>query len=960
MIYNNNKTSLLVGSQLPGFVKDNPDYANFSLFLKAYYEWMELSNTANSQVTYTDTSGQGVTLATKNILSYKDVDNTIDGFTDYFINDFLPYFPKDALIDKNQAVKVARQLYQSKGTPASYQFLFRVLFNSEFEYFQTKDAVLKPSDGQWYVAKSLKLATNDINFRNISNYRVFGETTKSIATIEASVLAGDKTEVFISNVERLFESGEYVRIIDQNKQDVLVGGQPLRAKVVGQISTININPNNRGLTYNIGDPVIVYGGMDSPTLHGATARVSETTRGSIKSIGVTNGGYGYTANPTTQILFGGDVGGAEAIVVDLDDNASKRANATFVPTQALSAAWNTRLNQTYTFFTTHPTSNIDTKLSDALSFYSFPTYPIGSVIVTSGGGGISRPPEVTAKSLYASSLSETPTLDLALLGILAPIQITNGGVGYQANDRIIISGGSGYGAYANVVSVSGSGAILDTDYVYDTNNVYPLGGMGYKQTDTDIVVSVQSANNRAHGASLYVPGILGAGAEFLPIVDRAGSITKIQVLDPGEDYVSQPKVSLKVQDILVSNVSIANLPKIGDVVFQGANINVSTYRATVNSVSLVQPYNEANKSLYNLRVFEYSSNPNPSRNLTIEKQIGQINMIMANTNYNGAYNKNGYKIYGDGSALATATFLNGLVVSQGQYLDQRGQPSSFSVLQNENYNNFTYEITVSKEIEKYRDVLLNLLHPSGTKVIGRMVDRTELDYNTNMQEALYGGRPLYASVGGIGQAGATATMNGDFETTSTNIIQFHDIPPSVNLAEVILPGTFIQLESSNHMNVHSRAVNIDYVNNRVEVRGNSWVTFGNVATVTGQSGSNTINITSITNTFNLVNNGRYSNTMYPLMDIVATGDRILVANNSVLTVDRVDYTTNNGIIYLTTNLTSNANSTLSVSKTIFANSNYQSNQIKLYGPIGTTYIPELATENGQILTTEDGLIILLG
>ena len=41
MIVNNNKTSLLVTQQLPEFVRDNPDYANFSLFLKAYYEWME-------------------------------------------------------------------------------------------------------------------------------------------------------------------------------------------------------------------------------------------------------------------------------------------------------------------------------------------------------------------------------------------------------------------------------------------------------------------------------------------------------------------------------------------------------------------------------------------------------------------------------------------------------------------------------------------------------------------------------------------------------------------------------------------------------------------------------------------------------------------------------------------------------------------------------------------------------
>ena len=53
----NNKTSLLISSQLPEFVRDSPEYANFTLFLKAYYEWMEQE-------------GQ-VTNRSKNLLYYK-------------------------------------------------------------------------------------------------------------------------------------------------------------------------------------------------------------------------------------------------------------------------------------------------------------------------------------------------------------------------------------------------------------------------------------------------------------------------------------------------------------------------------------------------------------------------------------------------------------------------------------------------------------------------------------------------------------------------------------------------------------------------------------------------------------------------------------------------------------------------------------------------------------------------
>ena len=215
------KTSVLVKNQLPEFVRDNSDYDKFVLFVEAYYEWMESANVANSSVTTTsDIYNQGVTYAGKNLLNYKDIDTTIDGFTNYFINDFLPYFPQDILIDKRRAIKFARELYQRKGTLASYKFLFKILYNSDFDLFNTKDAVLRASDGQWYISKSLKLSTTDKNFLHIANLKLFGETTKSLAVVEISVQAGNKTEVFISNIERLFQSGEYVRVVDSNNQDV--------------------------------------------------------------------------------------------------------------------------------------------------------------------------------------------------------------------------------------------------------------------------------------------------------------------------------------------------------------------------------------------------------------------------------------------------------------------------------------------------------------------------------------------------------------------------------------------------------------------------------------------------------------------------------------------------------------------------------------------------------------------
>ena len=985
MIVEDKKTSLLVDSQLPEFVRDNPDYQNFSLFLKAYYEWMELANAANSSISTANTKNQGVVYASKNLSNYSDIDATIDGFIDYYTNDFLPYFPNDVLVDKREAVKFARQLYQSKGTPASYQFLFKILYNSDFDYFNTKDAILKASDGKWYVAKSLKLSTTDSNFLKIARLKLFGETTKSLATVEASVLAGSKTEVFISDIERLFQSGEFVRVVDNKNQTVLFDGEPLRAKIVGQISQVNIDPNNRGLLYQPGDPVIIHGGLNSNTGLGASSLVSTTTTGSIQRLNVVSGGYGYRADPNTIISIT-NAPGAIANVATL--NPVGQANVALVPIDSIALKKFIQIGDSNYSFANIAIANANTTLVNAFSFTSFTTYPISSVAVTKGGGGISSVPSVSAAAVYQGETSAN-TVYLAALGILAPIQITDGGHGYQANDKIVFSGGPGSGAAANITSVSGTGAITGVSYVYSTSGIYPLGGMGYKSSNLP-TLSVNSANTQAGGASLYVPGILGEGATFSVVVDRVGSISTIKLTNAGEDYVTTPNVSIKVQDIAVSNVSILNLPQRGDTIYQGTNINVASYTATVDSITKLSTDNNPLLSLYNLRVYDY----NGALNGTLPLKDGDdISLTMVNSalpqyvyTYSGTlnsegqpytrtYDSSGVITYGDGSAKGTASFLNGLVISQGQYLNSQGQPSSYDILQSSNYNNFTYQITANKEIAKYRDVLYNLLHPAGTKVIGRYTLKSNSSYTPTSSTGL---RTGYTLSHYTGYPGSIGVMSTDFTNKGTSVVQFYSLL-GANIENFITTSSSITMIDKNGYQVMSDVIDVsgssiedimsesgtedimlESSSEDLQAQGADtitlddtyWLTYSNVATVTANAGSNIINITSLTGKYDIINNGNYSNTAYPLKDIVYAGDYVLIDNNGSNLVTSVDYV--NGKITVSSNFTANSNSYLSVNRTFIAT------DVKIYGPAGIQYIPELTTEDGNTLVTEAGNIILVG
>ena len=934
MIPDFQKTSLLIPSQLPSFVRENPDYDKFVTFLQAYYEWMEENG--------------NVTERSKNILNYKDIDRTTEEFIEYFTNEFLQYFPQEVLIDKRTAVKYARQLYYTKGTPASYQFLFRILYDSDFDIFYTKDAVLKASDGTWYVAKSLKLATGNKNFLNVNNYRLFGETTKSIATIENATSTGNRVEVFISDITRLFQSGEFVRVVDTNNQDVLFDGQPLRAKIVGQINQINIDPNRRGLLYQTGDPVVIYGGLNSANGVGASATVGQTTAGSIQRINVVDGSYGFRAQPNSFITINNALG-ATAVVGSLEPDPTKTANVTLLSIESINPKRFVTIGNTNYGFTNVVSANANTKLSDAFTFTQFSTYPISSVIVTNGGGGIRTIPTVQATSTYQNELGDT--IDLGNLGILSPIQILSGGHGYQANDTIIFSGGSGVGARANVVAVSNTGAITDVEYVYGTVRDYPLGGLGYSESSIP-TVTVQSANVQAAGASLVVPGILGRGATFSVVTDRTGSVTTINISNFGEDYVSVPGVSLRVEDILVSNVG-SSVIQSGDVIFQGTNPNTSTYLAYVDSLSVYRFNADPTQTIYNLRVYNYNSMPNTALSLKTENNV---NLQMVGAALDSNYNSSGVRKYGDGNARANAAFLNGLVVSQGQYLNSRGKPSSSDVLQSKIYNNFTYILSVEKEIEKYREILLNLLHPTGMNFLGRYILRSNTDYQLDTYSAVFQGYPLDYYTG---YTGTHAHIYTSFTNGSNNIVYFDDLA-GANLANIITANTdTLVLKPTNGPYVSSKVVSVDSVANTVTLESNVWLTYANVAFVSGNSGSNVINIKSLTGSYNIVNNGQYSNTDYPIKDIVYVGDTILVDNNTSKVVQSVDF--ENDQIYLTTNLTSNVdNSYMAVNRTFMANTSLNSRQIFVYGTVGQVYVPELITEDGYSITTEDSRTLLLG
>ncbi len=831
------------------------------------------------------------------------------------------------------------------------------------------NTVLKASDGKWVITKSLRIDSLDSNWLLINNLKIFGETTKSYATIEYSSVTGSKTEVFISNIQRLFNSGEFVRVVDNNNLDVyFLDGKVyiqnqgvnipqnaviLRGKIIGVVSSIKINSRERGQFYEPGDPVIVSGGLNPDVVDpvGAEAFVGQTTRGSISSIVVTDGSNGYQLPPNSAVNFIGISDAAAQAEINLLDG-EKLTNVSFVINNSLGIAsnitiGNTSFAQTYNIFANPGVTNTNSRLIDAFTFTSFTVGPIGSIKIINQGAAYNKTPNVVVTSLYTTDAGQS---DLKNLGILQPISIQNGGTGYGNNDTISIVGGLGSGAFANIV-VNATGSIVRVPYVFsegNTNVTYSLGGFGYTISDLPtIIINSDYGSN----ASLIIPGIMGDGAILSPTTDRIGQISTINITNPGEDYVSAPRVFLNVQDVALSNVSGVNSIVAGDIIYQGNTYLSATYTANVYSFTRTSFDSTGNtqNDIYRLRVYDYSGNFTEGLNLNIDREVGNTTVQLNFNPQPVLINKAGVSTsmikYGDGNAKANAAFLNGLIVGQGVYLNEDGQPSSLGlVLESLDYNKYTYVLSVEKALKSYKDLILNLLHPAGSRLIGRNLLRSSNSFNLGTETGHQKGYTLEYVAGGA--AYLTLEVNTATDIISTNIIKVNNVI-SGNIGNTIFANDYIKLDASNNVKVYSLITDVDYVNNKLTIDDNVFLTFANVGFGYANASSNVINITSVTGQYD----GNFDRKT-PANNIIYAGDSVSLNGGPYYTVTRVF--ANGNISVANSSFGPSGNSRITVNK----NANTQSALI--YGQVFVYDYPLLATEAGNEIITEQGTYLIIG
>ena len=770
----NVKLSSIVASQLPDFIRS--DYPKFVTFLEKYYEWMEQID----RISYE-------TDALKN--SY-DIDESDSYYLDLLKKDLLPYFPTDLQADKRLFLKLATNLYKAKGTENSIKFLFRALYNDNIEIYLPKEDILKASDGKWTLPLALRIDTNDNNIFNIAKTLITGQNSKATAVVEKVVRSVDRQlgvsyiEAYVSNVDRLFETGETLTstyIDPLTDLEVTVNG-----RLIGSLSEIKIIPTARGLFYNgfdpdtnyIGDPVSIVGGLnpDSNFPLGAIAYVGETTKGGITDILVVKSGFGFrdpAINLNSSIIdFKGGFENvplgteAKASISLLDTSISRKINISNMSVSTLDGLFPT-------------ISVIEARTISGISTYqAFNVFPISFVTVEGSGGGYRTKPDVETYSLYnedlpdsliASSLSITKgtnrvsSASVNFATSLEPgnyvrlfvnnkyeevkeiISVDTNTVYFADNFQNDITNVSLYkinrndlyklGSIGRINVVDGGGGYVNGDIlIFSGGSGY--GANGYVNVATGGSGTITSVTINNHSSGAYIIGGEGYGASSLPVItvqSAAGvgaNLAVSEIVGDGEQYglttsrigaiTSLRILSYGYDYISAPTVSLRNADLITTAITEG--------QLFVSNTAVYQGTSNTNFTFKALVDNYYSD----TGLLRVYDYIGTLDVTELlksdNLTHTSAVTATVASsiFYGDGNAKANAKFENGLIRYPGIYLNTDGHISSDKKLQDgEKYHNFSYIIKTETDYAKFKGALNDIVHPIGTKTFVIRVDKNE-------------------------------------------------------------------------------------------------------------------------------------------------------------------------------------------------------------------------------------------
>jgi hypothetical protein len=757
--------SNFVESQFPQFyLTEGP---NFVLFVKAYYEWME-------------TEGQAIRQA-RTLMDYRDIDNTLDDFLIHFQQKYLYGIPFEVIINPRYLLKHILDVYRSKGTIQCYKLLFKLIYNQDIDVYLPGSDILKPSDNKWNQPTYVEV-TDTPALANYIGKSVVGLSSNTTAIIESygkePVNYSIISSLYLSNIQPqggAFVIGEKIVIDGQQSNSVAILNAPT---VIGSMDSVSIISG--GQNFNLGDILKVV--HKEPTTNkvvskGVNGVVKVTSVSKIVANGalifdLSSSGFGYANNPLVFVYKGTNdtTGSGAGFAVN---GISSIQNYSY-NTDIIADYVTTALNATQFNFPSNPTANTSSTISSVLNYTSADFGAVSSLTNILSGSGYTNSASIFVRSVFTSNvIPGTATYNTASNTV--SFGTANAQYYYSANDTIFLQANasvSGTAEYAVIQSVPNTTAVVL--YGPPTNNstptakarlAPPIFASNFAQYDinglpggTDAVVT--SFYAVANGNVVKTVSAINSGKgytdnEFVEMY-LAGGLSSINVLGGGSNYANGdtlvftgggPFVSY-AQGTVTTGSSVAltlNAASTtagtysgGDFVFQNVSSSSNTANGsifTVNSTVMIVNVNsgtfQSNALVYSFNVSGLHSNVTSlvyTNGIITSASLSSNGsgydssplIVVKSANGSGAYLTANVAEYNTTSQVTGRVVKTGVGKSPGYWESTKSFLNSDKYIQDSYfYQDFSYQLKTAATLDKYKDVLYNTFHTSGSELFGQ-------------------------------------------------------------------------------------------------------------------------------------------------------------------------------------------------------------------------------------------------
>lgn len=706
----NNKTSHLVSSQVPQFVRD--DHPTFVEFLESYYKFMEQDDAAiDAAKQFSIYMDPDLALGNSEILLTKLYDN------------YIMSIPQSVVADKNVILKNVQDFYRSRGTEKSIKFLTRALFGKEVDVYYPKQDILRASDGKWYVEKSIRV--NEIRLANSAvtdgahrfiSHLIRGEESNAVATVESVDSYYEKgsivTELKLSGTKKEFISGENIFTYIEDEGET----KHLSANIFsGIVIAASVKKSGNNYIEGASIPVIPADGVNG---EGARVTVLKTTKGGLRTIIVTYTGAGYQIGDEISVIGGGGIG-ASGNVFAVDKSERYHPNSYNIIGSTIASEANTPLNvafgnQATIFINTSnllvstggsPGTNTTTLILDQWSGNSNVYFELYDQINVNN-----RTVTVTSISNNSDTITVSPGMGTGLSNRTLFIY-------KKANVNTTISDGSVYWAYSNTGPATGIAVIV--------------GGENYTSIPS---ISIRSNN----------------------VVRTLGILGRLEIVEPGENYVIGDLITFENQPYPLNIYGEGALAEVSNVAANGAITEITFkevtgypkgglgYTKLAFPTANVQSATGANASIIVREILGEGLSTT-----TVSESIGSITQLRVQQGGSGYVTAPllDFTTLGDGTAEGNTVIVTGLFTYPGRYINDDGHLSSYNFIQNKNYyQNYSYVLRIDESISRFRQFMNNLTHPIGTKLFGEYlsINQDQL-FSKNTVSVLDSSRIVYTT-----------------------------------------------------------------------------------------------------------------------------------------------------------------------------------------------------------------------